>query len=277
MISFLVVFFVLVISINEYSPYSHYSSLWMVSDAFAQSGDDDEEDSGDDDEEDSGDDDEEDSGDDDDTKFAGSKSTLNFFDNEVENDGDEDYEPYESEDGSSDSEDYEPYDYESGGEDYEPSDHERNGNEFPPPPSVPTSEYEPYDYEADDVEEPINYNPSPTNNHVREAVGESEKKCKIYSQITPYEHAIVEDFVNLDPNAIKYYTPSLTDLSVTQIKKILQCLDGLNLKKVLLNIPANDLIGIYNIITPTEFNILLNKVPQNYKVEIKSRIFDNLT
>jgi hypothetical protein len=82
--------------------------------------------------------------------------------------------------------------------------------------------------------------------------------------------------IDNDPNTIKNYSSLLTNLSNIKLKIVLVCLDAYNLKNILLNIPPSDLITIYNRITWTDFNRILDQIPYSYAKQIKLRLFNYL-
>jgi hypothetical protein len=242
--SFLILIFVLVISINDYSLNLPYQIFWIVSDTFAQSEEEKDEEEKDEEEKDEEEKDEEEK-------------------DELETRKEDSEESFHTE---SISPDYEPYDY-------QPSD---------------TTEEE--NYETSDTAEEGNYGPSneddsPNDESFPSAIGEPEDKCQRNPQFTPYEksqfntdvQSIVEDLIDNNPNIISNYSPPLTALSNIKLKIVLLCLDAYNLKNVLLNIPASDLITIYNRIISTDFNNrILGQIPYSYEKQIKLRIFNYL-
>ena len=113
-------------------------------------------------------------------------------------------------------------------------------------------------------------------------MAEPENTCQRNPQFTPYEksqyntnvqsivdlidndpntirnYSSLEDLIDNDPNTIRNYSSVLTNLSNVKLKIVLFCLDAYNLKNILLNIPPSDLLTIYNRITWTDFNRILD-------------------
>ena len=81
---------------------------------------------------------------------------------------------------------------------------------------------------------------------------------------------IAMELTELTPTKVSQYP--ITTLSAEDIKLALGFLNPLNLAKVLLNIPQEDLIEVKNKLTPSTFNQTLNRLLEADKTKVEDRL-----
>jgi hypothetical protein len=95
--------------------------------------------------------------------------------------------------------------------------------------------------------------------------------CKGASQFPQNYKMKIEHLKRLSSSQLMEYS-FLTSLHDIDLKIILRCLDANTLEKVLLSIPVNDLISIYDRMTPREFNKIIYKLGDDSKAQIMNRM-----
>jgi hypothetical protein len=87
---------------------------------------------------------------------------------------------------------------------------------------------------------------------------------------TPITKEIAMELTELTPSGVSQYP--ITNLSAEDIKLAFGSLNPLNLAKVLLNIPQEDLIEVKNKLTPSTFNLTLNRLLEANRTQVEDRL-----